>query len=234
MPAETINLAIVDDLLLFRKVLKNYLLEQDNINVLIQTSDISELFHKLKDFPVDVLLLDVFMSNLNALDVLAFIRREYPEIKVLIVSGCTELHLISELLDYGIHGYISKTDEPEELLQAILMASNNKLYCNKLLTEALYWNRQNKLGEHLQTSTVELNDREKKILQMLWDEKNNREIAEELFLSIRSIEKIRQDMKEKLGVRSTVGLLKYGISKKIIEKEKTDVRKSASCFNIVS
>jgi DNA-binding NarL/FixJ family response regulator len=64
---------------------------------------------------------------------------------------------------------------------------------------------------------VPLTGREKKVLQLLWEEKNNKEIADEIFLSVRSIEKIRQDMKEKLGIKSTVGLFKYAIERKIIQ-----------------
>ena len=62
----------------------------------------------------------------------------------------------------------------------------------------------------------ELNDREKKIIRLLWEEKSNKEIADELFIGIRTVERTRQEMKEKVGVKSTVGLIKFAIQKKII------------------
>ena len=217
MPAEIIKIALADEHTLFRKLLKNYLSEQENINVIIQAADVFDLLDKLKDFSVDILLLDIFMTKWNVSDALKVIRNQYPEIKVLILSTCTDLEIINDLLDAGIYGYISKEDEPEELLRAITMVASNRIYRNGLFTEALYWNKQNNIVIGRHEPVVVLNEREKKILQLLWEEKSNKEIANQLFLSIRSIEKIRQDMKEKLGVGSTVGLLKYGIARKVIE-----------------
>jgi DNA-binding NarL/FixJ family response regulator len=211
-----INLAIVDDHVLFRKTLKNFLVEQPNLNVAIQAADIPDLYSKLKTAQVDILLMDIFMPELNANDAVKTIRKEYPDIKILILSMCTDMGLISEMLDSGIHGYISKADEPEDLLEAIQAVEDNRIYRNRIFTEALYWNKQNNIKTAADEPFNGLNDREKRILQLIWEEKSNKEIADELFLGVRSVEKIRQDMKEKLGIKSTVGLLKYAVDKRII------------------
>jgi DNA-binding NarL/FixJ family response regulator len=212
----TFNLAIVDDHSLFRKTLQNFLSEQKNINVTIQASGVPELFDKLKHTTADILLMDIFMPELNGNDALKSIRNAYPFIKILILSMCNDMNLISDLLDAGIHGYISKADEPEELLEAIKAVSEGRIYRNRIFTEALYWNKQNNIRTYKDESLAVLNEREKKILQLIWEEKSNKEIADELFLGVRSVEKIRQDLKEKIGVKSTVGLLKYAINQKII------------------
>jgi len=136
---------------------------------------------------------------------------------------CADMNLISDLLDGGIHGYILKSEEPEELLQAIRVVADNRLYRNKVFTEALYWNKQNDIKTFAGKSSLTLNEREKKILQLIWEEKSNKEIADELFLGIRSVEKIRQDVKEKIGAKSTIGLLKYGINKKIISFDRSRI-----------
>lgn len=211
-----INLAIVDDHSLFRKTLKCFLSEQTNLNVVIQAADMFDLFTKLKASSVDVLLLDIFLPELPGNEALLALRNEYPGIKILVLSMSTDLGLISDLLDSGIHGYISKADEPEDLLQAIHAVSDGRIYRNRIFTEALYWNKQKNIKHFSDGAMAMLNEREKKILQLLWEEKSNKEIADELFLGVRSVEKIRQDMKEKIGVKSTVGLLKYAIEKKII------------------
>jgi DNA-binding NarL/FixJ family response regulator len=211
-----INLAIVDDHALFRKTLKNFLSEQKNIHVTVQASDMFELTAKLKTSSIDVLLMDIFLPELNGKDALKIIRAEFPAIRILVLSMSTDMDLISDLLDAGIHGFISKGDEPEELLQAIQAVSENRIYRNRLFTEALYWNKQNNIKSYVDGSPILLNDRERKILQLIWEEKSNKEMADELFLGVRSVEKIRQDLKEKIGAKSTVGLLKYAISRKII------------------
>jgi len=84
---------------------------------------------------------------------------------------CADMNLISDLLDGGIHGYILKSEEPEELLQAIRVVADNRLYRNKVFTEALYWNKQNDIKTFAGKSSLTLNEREKKILQLIWEEK---------------------------------------------------------------
>jgi DNA-binding NarL/FixJ family response regulator len=220
MLSRPINLAIVDDHTLFRKTLRSFLSEQKNMNVAVQASDIFDLFNKLKESSIDILLMDVFMPELNGNEALKTILSEYPGMKILVLSMSTDMDLISDLLDMGIHGYISKADEPEELLQAIISVAENRLYRNRLLTEALYWSKQNNIKNirfFSNESPVMLSDRENKMLQLIWEEKSNKEIADELFLGVRSVEKIRQNIKTKIGARSTVGLLKYAIDRKIIE-----------------
>ncbi|MHA4812500.1 response regulator [Flavitalea flava] len=216
MLTQSINLGIVDDHSLFRKVLRNYLSQQTNINVVVQASDMGDLFSKLKGSSVDILLADLFMPEPDISSSIRLLIDLYPGMKILVLSMCTDLDLISDLLDLGIHGYVSKSDEPEELLQAIITVHGNRLYRNWLFTEALYRNKQKNNKKDTGTAKIDLNHRERKILELLWEEKSNKEIADQIFLSVRSVEKIRQDMKEKLGVKSTVGLLKYAISEKII------------------
>jgi DNA-binding NarL/FixJ family response regulator len=216
MLPKLINVGILDDHIMFRKTLKNYLCEIRNLNVVIQSSDIPDLLNKLKQFQVHILLMDIFMPNLNGAEALKLIKEEYPEIKILILSTCTDMELLSNLLDLGVYGIVSKADEPEELIHAITSLSEGKLYRSTLLTEVIYWNKQTNIKKGLESLNITLSDREIKILQLLWEEKSNKEIASELYLSVRSIEKIRQDMKEKLQTKSTIGLLKYAIQKRII------------------
>lgn len=213
----SINLALVDDHVLFRKMLKAYLVEQPQFNVLVQASDIFDLFSKLSHSSVDILLLDIYLPELSGRDALNIIREKFPQLKIIVLSMCTDLNVISELLDAGIYGFVSKADEPDELVQAITSAHNNKLYRTRLFTEALYLNRQGNINMRGGKANVDLNEREKEIIRLLWEEKSNKEIANRVFLSVRSIEKIRQDIKEKIGVKSTIGLLKYAIDKNIID-----------------
>ena len=212
---DVINVAIVDDHTLFRRTLINYLSEQKNICVSVQASDSPELLNKLKTTPVDLLLMDIFLPPVDGVDALQLIRFEYPEMKILVISVCNELDNITDLLDLGINGFISRDDEPDDLINAIRAISENKVYHTRSFTEALFRTKQFNMNNET-FRQASLNDREKKILQLLWEEKSNKDIADELFLSIRSVEKIRQDMKDKVGVKSTIGLIKYAVQKKII------------------
>lgn len=217
MPVGPINVAIVDDHSLFRKTLKSFLSEYPPIHVSVMAADIFDLFSKLKISSIDVLLMDIFMPGLNGNDALRTIRAQHPAIKILVLSVTTDTSLIGEMLNEGIHGFVSKADEPEEILQAIESAADNRIFRNMHFTEALYSSNQNKIMSYIDGTDIVLNDREKRIIQLIWEEKTNKEIASELFLGVRSVEKLRQDIKEKISAKSTVGLLKYGIDKKIID-----------------
>lgn len=212
----SINVAIADDHTLFRKTLRDYITGQKNINVVVQSPDIQDLLYKLKNNCVQVLLMDEFMPKLNGAEAVKTIRHEYPEIKILILSMRTDMELLSDLMDLGVYGYFSKADEPEELIHAIITLSEQRIYRNKMFTEVMYWSKQNDMEMNIPAAHTPLSEREKQILKLLWDEKSNKEIADHLFLSVRSVEKIRQDLKEKLGVKTTVGLLKYAMSTKVI------------------
>lgn len=208
---------MIDDHSLFSKCLKEYLMKQGNIDVDIEARDPANLPNKSKLASIDIVLLDLYMPKLNGDEVMKMIKRDHPHIKIIILSMCTDLQIISNLIDSGIHSYVSKADDPEDLIKAINSVYQNKIYRNKLFTDALYWNNYKHSKVNADKPVIEFSDREKKILQLLWEEKSNKEISNELFLGVRSIEKIRQDMKERLGVKTTIGLLKYALNNKIID-----------------
>lgn len=211
-----VRLAIVDDHILFRQTLVHFLSDHIELEGVIQASEVADLLAKLKTSVPEVLLIDIFLPHINGSEVLKLLKSEYPLMRILVLSMTTDIEMISNMLEAGIHGYISKADDPKELLQAVIAVSEGRIHRSRLFTEALYWNKQHTNKNFKGEPRASLSEREKSILQLIWKEKSNKEMAEELFLSVRSVEKIRQDLKEKLNVKSTVGLLKYAIDRKII------------------
>ncbi len=221
IPAK-INIGITDDHTLFRMALTDYLSRQQQLNIVIQTSSYEELILHLKDKRIDVLLLDIYMQTLNGDEALKIIREQYPDIKVIVLSMCMDMHMLNEMLNIGVHGLISKADEPEKLLEAITSVADERIFRNRLFTEVLYWSKQYNIDSKKRKIKVSLNNREKEIIVMIWEERSNKEISELLFIGVRSIEKIRQDIKEKLGVKTTVAVLKYGLEDGIIKPSRKD------------
>jgi len=216
MLPKQVRIGLLDDHVIFRKTLKAYLSERTNFQVSLQAADFFELLGNLRETPIDVLLLDIFLPRMNGNDAVKLIRRDHPDIKIIVLSMTMDMDVIGSILDEGVQGFVSKADEPEELVAAIEAAAGNKIYRNRIFTEALYWNSQYRHRPLTQVRVQELNDREKKIIQLIWEEKSNKEIADVLYLGVRSVEKIRQEIKEKTGAASTVGVLKYAIEKRII------------------
>lgn len=216
MLKSSINVALLDEESLFSKLLKNYLETAGNVKVVFYGSDQSALQRKLADINADVLLTGLFINQQDMLGTLELIRETSPGVKILVLSKSTDMELISGLLDLGIHGCMSKMSDPDEILGAITEVASGKIYRNNLFTEALYWSRQDHTLAHASYDLIALDDREKRILQLVWEEKSNREIANEIFISVRSVEKIRQDLRKKTGIKSTIGLMKYAIKTRII------------------
>lgn len=212
-----IKIAVVDDHSLFRTCLVGYLSKQKDFQVLVEESKPAIFLNKLETAEADVAVIDYFLQDTYGDDLVKAIRRRSDNMKIIVLSMSNDLHLISDLIEMGINSYISKYDDIEDLVSAIYAVHDNRIYRNSLFTEALYWKTSGGSEKKVKDrQTLDFSDREKTILQMLWEEKNNKDIAGTLFLGIRSIEKIRQTMKEKLGVKTTIGLLKYALKNNII------------------
>ena len=216
MPINAIHVAIVDDHVLYRKTLKSYLSEQQNIRVSVQTSSITELLELLRKFPVDVLLMDIYPRETEMVEAVLNVRKSYPGIRILVVAEIADLNFLSDLIDIGIHGYISAEEQPEDLLEAIHAVAENRLCRSRRFAEALYRSKVRAVKPCAAGLHATLTERDKLFLRLLWEEKSNKEIAEELFLGVRTIERIRQEIKEKIGVRTTAGMIKFAIRNNIL------------------
>jgi DNA-binding NarL/FixJ family response regulator len=209
MPEKCINLAIASDHVILGKALKIYLAGLKDIKVALICLDKDILVKSLKESSIDVLLLSMVDPGSTGTGTLRILRNELPELRILLLSSSTDPAFLSTFLELEIYGYISSRDEPEGMINAIKLASDDKIYKTNLFTEAMYLNKKSNLKYSSLKENARLSDRERNIIRLLWEEKSNKEIASELFLSIRSVEKIRQNIKNKLGVKSTIGMLKY-------------------------
>ncbi len=216
-----IKVALVDDHQLFRKLLAGYLSQQREIEVIFEASDASELFSKINCTHIDILLLDTFMPKMNGIDAATILRNEFPNIKIVIVSLCTDINVITAFLDIGIYAYLSKTEDPNNLITAIKAASENRIYKSDLFTEALYKSKESEIKNAIRKNERILDQREQQIIQLIWEEKSNKEISEAVYLSVSSVEKIKQELKDRLDVRSIAGLIRFGILNGIISLNRT-------------
>lgn len=204
MFVKTINIGIIHQFPLFRVLLKDYLAEQKNFNILVDSSCLEELLNSPYTCNIDVLLLDMHILENKGYYGLQNLRSKHPYLKVILLLPD---HLSMDIVlpaANDFYGYVTRSHEPEELFELIRNAGSD-------ITNAPPSFCKNEQPAML------LTERELKVLQLLWEEKSNKEIAELLFLSIKSIEKIRQDMKGKLSARSITGLLKYGVKKNFIK-----------------
>ena len=210
------RICIADDHTIFRKALKEVISNKEGIAVAFDAENGEELIRKLPGQQVDIVLLDLFMPIVSGKEAILYLKDHYPDVKIIVISACQDLAIINNVLEMGVHAYISKAADVQELWDAIDQVKNNRLYENKLLKQTLYWQAHQRLTQNDVYRQIKYNTTHQKLLELLWQEKSTQEIAHELFMSVSSIEKLKQQLKEKIGAKSTIGLIKYALTKNII------------------
>jgi DNA-binding NarL/FixJ family response regulator len=213
---DQLNLCIVDDHPIFRKALRELISQKEEYRVAFDANDGEELMQKLSVHNVDIVLLDLYMPKMNGLETIQAIRSKYQQIKIIVISLSSDFEMISRTIELGVHAFISKTADVTELWEAVQHVRHNKLFENKILKQTLYWKASKRLISDSTHNELRHSPIHQRLFELLWQEKNTNEIAQELLMSVSSIEKLKQQLKEKTGARSTIGLIKYALDKRII------------------
>lgn len=217
---ELIQLAIADDHKIFRDGIKMALSSKENLKIIWEADDGKDLLHKIAIQKPDVLLMDIRMPEMDGINAIELLRKEYDDVKIVVLSMYDDQQTISKMMENGANAYLTKTTDPDEIYEAILTCMNDDFYFNQLVNNAV-------MGKLLQKKSVRkhygaqapisFNEKELKILQLLGEDKTTDEISKIVFLSPRTIETIRQNMKNKVGAKTIGGLLMYSMRNKMIE-----------------
>jgi DNA-binding NarL/FixJ family response regulator len=162
--------------------------------------------------------MDIDMGETSGIDMTIEIKKDYPEIKILTLSMHGEKNYIVKILEAGANGYILKNAGKEEIITAIQTVANGGTYFSSQVSEKLleYLKHPSKQKKDI-SKDVTLTEREIEILKLISEEYSNPEIAEKLFISVRTVDTHRRNLLEKLGVKNTAGLVKYAIKVGILE-----------------
>ena len=128
--------------------------------------------------------------------------------------------MISKMMEMGANAYLTKTTDPDEIYEAILTCMNEEFYFNQLVNKAVMgklMQKKNVRRHYGSEAPINFNEKELKILQLIGEDKTTDEISKIIFLSPRTIETIRQNMKSKVGAKTIGGLIMYGMRNKLIE-----------------
>ena len=214
-----IRVVIADDHKIIRVGLRGLLEREKDIEVTGEASSADEVLNILAIHPADVVLMDIDLGDSNGIATTLKIKEIYPLIHVLGLTMHEEPDYIIKMLEAGASGYLLKNAGREELLAAIhAVAKGDSYFSQKVSATLLQAITRQKENPELKKSTVEtpLSDREIEVLRLITQEYSNGEIAEKLFISIRTVDTHRRNLLEKLQVKNTVGMVKYAIEKGII------------------
>src|SRR5690242_169437 len=213
MKHEKITLALVDDHRIVIDGLISMLKGHDTFQFAFATTDPREVIQKLHEQPVDVLLTDVMMPGINGSVLAKNVRESFPDIKILALSMSGEGDVINEMInDADISGYVLKNIGKQELIRAIEKIAGGNVYFSEDVIEEL----KRTSMRRKQNEDAHLTDREVEIIRLIEKEYNNRQIAEALFISERTVETHRKNIFRKTNTNSVIGLVKYAYEHKLV------------------
>lgn len=213
MKNKRISLGIVDDHQIVIDGLKSLLHGHDFFEVAIESTNPLEMISMLEKKTIDILLTDVMMPGMNGAELSKIVHQRFPDIKILALSMSGQGNLVNQMIkDADISGYVLKNIGKQELTMALEKISEGGIYFSEEvlqeMTKALELKKEN-VEVHLTTREIE-------IVQLIEKEMSNRQIAEKLFLSERTIETHRKNIFRKTNTSGVIGLVKYAYEHKLI------------------
>src|SRR5678816_1030851 len=134
MTADQIKVAIADDHKIFRDGIKMALRDKEYLKILWEAEDGKDLMHKLKIKMPDVILMDIRMPEVDGINAISLIRKEYEGLKIIVLTMYDDQEMITKMMEMGANAYLTKTTDPEEIYQAILTCMNDDFYFCLLYT----------------------------------------------------------------------------------------------------
>ncbi|MDH4089888.1 MAG: response regulator transcription factor [Cyclobacteriaceae bacterium] len=207
---ETFKVYIADDHTLFRKALVTLLRTFKKVDEVMEARNGKELLALIKHDAPDVAIVDLQMPVMDGAETCENIIQKYPDVKVIILTMHDSGRFILRMMDMGVHAFLLKNTEPEELERAIYAVVEKDFYHNDLVASILRKNVKEKRRKPRPLfGPAALTDREKEILILVCQELTMKEIGQRLFLSENTVRNHRVNIMEKVGVNNIVGLVKY-------------------------
>ena len=222
---EKINIGLVEDQFLFREGMKAILSSYDEFEVVFESEDGFSVMDKLDNAAIipDVMLVDLSLpkngdEDFDGIAVTDAMIENFPETKILILSVHDDDAFIAELIERGAHGYLVKDSDPGEVTEAIRSVHANGSYINKRTLMAIQKRMNQKHKPKIKTDKDEpLTRREIDVLRLVCQQKTTEEIAEELFISAKTVNGHRNNLLQKTHSRNVAGLVLYAMKKNLID-----------------
>lgn len=213
MALQKINIAIVDDHQIVIDGLKSLLKANEDFNVILECTRPEMMPDLLDKQHIDVLLTDIMMPVMTGAELAKIVKHKFPQIRILALSMSGQGDLVNKMIDESdISGYVLKNIGQDELLFAIEKISTGGVYFSKEVLDEIVKDAK-KTKETV--AEIPLTIREIEIIKLIEQEKNNKQIAEVLFISERTVETHRKNIYRKTKTSSLIGLVKYAYGHKI-------------------
>jgi DNA-binding NarL/FixJ family response regulator len=208
------KIAITDDHKMVLKGIVAMLENTSEIKIVGTYENAKETIKNLESNLPDVLLLDINLPDMNGIDLSKLLLKKYPDLKIIALTNFEDISFVKRMLKNGVHGYLLKNTDKQELLEAIKAVLSGEQYLHKDIKNKLLYQSTNKKTAN--TLLVNLTRREKEVLQAIYEELTTQEISEKLFISPKTVETHRMNIMSKLGAKNSVGIIKVAIEKELL------------------
>ena len=213
-----IKVAIADDHKIFRKGVVHSMRAYTNIKFVMEAENGEDLLAKISEAAPDIVLCDLRMPVKDGIDATKQITKDFPKIRVIILTMYEDERFVGHLMDCGAAGYLLKSTEPAEIKKAIMEVMSTGFYLNSFVNKVLIkknYSKQ-KFNPSL-TSEIVISEREKEVLTLVCMEFTAAEIALKMDISSRTVEAIKDRLMERFEVKNSVGLVFYAMKNKLID-----------------
>lgn len=208
----TIKIILADDHEIFRDGFTVMMKKQTEIELIAEARNGEQLLSLVTRHQPDVVLTDIKMPVMDGIESTRIITAKYPQVGIIALSMFDDDHLIIDILEAGAKGYLLKNAQKKEIIEAIKTVNRNEpYYCNNTSQKLAKMIAQSHLHEGKPVKNAGFTQRELEIIQLICNQYSNKEISEELHLSVRTIEGYREQILEKTNAKNTVGIVIYAI-----------------------
>lgn len=217
---ERIKVLLVDDHTVVRDSIAIMLAQLDDIQIVGSLSSGEELISKMRDLNPDMIVMDIHMKGMTGIEATRWVKERNNKVKVILLSMEVKKELVSAGIQSGIDGYLPKDVEKSTLIEAIRVVSKGQKYFNEAITNLVFedfYNREvsaRQTKQHLQLT--DLSKREMEVLQLVASGKSDKEVADQLFISSKTVNTHKMHILDKLGLKNTAELVRYAIKNELI------------------
>lgn len=212
-----INICIVDDHNLFRKAMVRLLRTFKRVDKVYEAQHGKELIQLLTTTFPDVVILDLEMPIMNGVETAEYILPKYPDLKVIVLTQHDSEKYMLHMLELGVHSFLLKNANPDELEKAIVSVYDKDFYHNDLISSVMRKSISLKSAKPSFSKVAELSDREKEIFRLICEELSLKEISSRLNISDKTTHSHKANIQTKLGVKNTVGMIKFAYENGLIK-----------------
>ena len=208
-----VKIAVIDDHQIVIDGVKALLQDSHKFKVVLESTNAIQFLQSLNSIPIDVILTDIFMPHMSGEELAKRVAEEFPQIRVIVLSMGGQITLVNKMItESNIKGFLLKNIGKAELINALEKVYTGGVYFSQEILSAMIAEGEVKAEMKAANLTI----RELEILKLIESEKNNKDIAAQLFISERTVETHRKNIYRKTNTNSIIGLIKYAYVNKII------------------